>query len=236
MKRSPALSRPWPWYASTVRSSVALLAIVLPALAASGAWSADRYGLSPHHPLEIRSATDEPAVAFVLPSHSLYFRVLEEAADADGWLRIASLPSVEPPYKGCVPRAAVEVFDTAREARLRYFATHPLRAQADRVATALQSGYWDLREQGGEADSPSLWRRYGFDFTEWYVVRGKTYEAEIRDIADILAADERTLVVTLFIAATTTPPERLEIELLREDQVRISLAGSPAWRFGRARR
>jgi hypothetical protein len=68
------------------------------------------------------------------------------------------------------------------------------------VGTVLQGGYWDLREQGGEADPPSLWRRYGFDFTEWYVARGKTYEAEIRDLADILAADERTLVVTLSIA------------------------------------
>ena len=204
-------------------------------LAASGVVAADRYGLSPDHPLEIRAAADDPAVGLVLPSHSLYFRVLEETPDADGWYRIASLPSVEPPYKGWVPRAAVEVFDTAREARLRYFATHPLRAQADRFVAVLQGGYWDLREQGGDADSRSLWRRYGFDFTEWYVVRGRIYEAEIRDVADILTADERILAITLFNAATTTPPERLEIEILREDQIRISLAGGPAYRFGRAR-
>lgn len=94
------------------------------------------------------------------------------------------------------------------------------------LAAAITGGCWDLRDQGVERQADAdLWLRYGFDFTEWYVARGRNYYAELREIADIQSADEDSL---------TTPPESLEIQLVSDTQLRIRQAGAAARPFGRA--
>ncbi len=194
-----------------------------------------RFGLAPDLALDVHD-TPGGAVHLTLPAHGLYFQVLEETPDAAGWLHIQSLPSMEPPYTGWVERAGVSVYQTVREARMAYFATHPLRDRLTRFVDVLNGGYWDLRDQGTDTVSaPGIWLRYGFDLAEWWMVRGQTYYAEPREIADILSADSGVLVLTIFTATTNTPPQRVEIEILGDRQVRIRQPGMPFHRFGRAR-
>lgn len=196
---------------------------------------AERYVLSPEAPLEIHTAPDAGG-GITLPAHAQYLRVIEENGAVGGWLEVRSLPSVFPAVAGWVRLEAVEVYDTAREARHRYFATHPLLPAALPILAALAGGYWDLREQGAEVEArPPPWLRYGFDFDDWWVVRGQTSYAEIRDVADIVTAGDARLVLTLFSPLTTTPPETLEIQIIRDGQVRIIPGEGPAYRFGRTR-